>query len=51
MNSPPIIVAVKSGAAAERSYPVSEARRDGQEELPHVQGAVAAEFPAHRSGG
>ena len=43
MNSPPIIVAVKSGAAAERSYPVSEARRDGQEELPHVQGAVAAQ--------
>ena len=28
--------------AAKRSYPVSEARSGGREELPHVQGAVAA---------
>ena len=40
----------KLGAAAERSYPTSEARgsswedlpRTGQEEQPHLQGAVAA---------
>ena len=32
----------RSGAASERSYLVSEARGDGQEEQPHVQGAVAA---------
>ena len=28
--------------AAERSYPTSEVRGGGQEEQPHVQGAVAA---------
>ena len=28
--------------AAERSYPTSEVRGGGQEELPHNQGAVAA---------
>ena len=28
--------------AAQRSYPTSEARGSGREELPHVQGAVAA---------
>ena len=28
----------RSGAAAERSYPVSEVRGGGQEELPHAQG-------------
>ena len=32
----------RSGAAAGRSYPVSEVRGGGQEELPHVQEAVAA---------
>ena len=32
----------RSGAAAERSYPVSEVRGSGREELPHVQEAVAA---------
>ena len=30
------------GAAAKRSYPKSEVRGSGREELPHVQGAVAA---------
>ena len=30
-----------SAGAAERSYPTSKARVGGQEELPHVQGAVA----------
>ena len=29
--------------AAQRSYPTSEARGSGREELPHVQGAVAAQ--------
>ena len=29
--------------AAERSYPTSEVRGGGREELPHVQGAVAAQ--------
>ena len=28
----------RSGAAAERSYPVSEVRGGGREELPHVRG-------------
>ena len=28
----------RSGAAAERSYPTSEIRGSGQDELPHVQG-------------
>ena len=32
----------RSGAAAERSYPVSEVRGGSWEEQPHVQGAVAA---------
>ena len=32
----------KSGVAAERSYPASEARGGGQEEQPHIQGVVAA---------
>ena len=35
----------RSGVAAERSYPASEARGGGQEEQPHIQGAVAAEAP------
>ena len=30
-----------STGAAERSYPTSEVRGSGQEEQPHVQGAVA----------
>ena len=33
---------VRSGAVAERSYPTPEVRGSGQEELPHIQGAVAA---------
>ena len=32
----------RSGPAAGRSYPLPEARVGGQEELPHVQGVVAA---------
>ena len=32
----------RSEAVAERSYPTSEARGGGWEELPHVQGEVAA---------
>ena len=32
----------KLGAAAERSYPTSEARGSSREEQPHLQGAVAA---------
>ena len=32
----------RSGAASWRSHPTPEARGDGWEELPHVQGAVAA---------
>ena len=32
-----------SAGAAERSYPMSEARGAGQEKLPHVQGAVVAQ--------
>ena len=32
----------RSGAVAERSYPMSEARGGSREELAHVQGAVAA---------
>ena len=31
----------RSGAAAGRSYPTPEARGGGQEDQPHVQGAVA----------
>ena len=32
-----------SAGAAERSYPMAEARGGGQEELPHIQEAVAAQ--------
>ena len=32
----------RSGAAAKRSYPTSEARGGGRVDQPHVQGAVAA---------
>ena len=32
----------RSGTASRRSYPLPKARGDGQEELPHVQVAVAA---------
>ena len=32
-----------STGAAERSYPTSEVRGSGQEEQPHVQGAVAVQ--------
>ena len=32
----------RSGAAAERSYPVSKVKDSGREELPHIQGVVAA---------
>ena len=31
------------GVATKRSYPTSEVRGGGREELPHVQGAVAAQ--------
>ena len=45
----------RSGAAAERSYPASEARGSGREELPQVQGPVAGgprgATPRSRSGG
>ena len=34
--------ASESGLAAERSYPASEVRGSVWEELPHVQGGVAA---------
>ena len=34
---------LRSGAVAERSYPVSEVRGGGWEEQPQVQGAVAAQ--------
>ena len=33
---------MRSGAVAGRNYPLPEARGRGREELPHVQGAVAA---------
>ena len=33
----------RSGAAAKRSYPVSEVRGSGREDQPHIQGAVAAQ--------
>ena len=32
---------LRSGAAAERSYPTSEVRGGGREDQPHIQGAVA----------
>ena len=35
----------RSGAAAGRSNPTPEARVGGREELPQVQGAVAAKVP------
>ena len=38
----------RSGAAAERSYPVSEVRGGSWEEQPHVQGAVAAQVQGGR---
>ena len=34
---------LKPGAAARRSNPTPEARGGGQEDQPHVQGAVAAQ--------
>ena len=34
---------LRSGVAAERRYPVSKVRGSGWEELPQVQGAVAAQ--------
>ena len=37
-----VILEPKSTSAAERSYPTSEVRGGDWEELPHVQGAVAA---------
>ena len=33
----------RAGAAAERSYPISEVRGSGREEQPHIQGAVAVQ--------
>ena len=33
---------LRSGAAAGRSYPMPEARGGGQDEQPHIQGAMAA---------
>ena len=38
----PRVPGCNSAAAAERSYPTSEVRGSGHEELPDVQGAVAA---------
>ena len=32
----------RSGVAAERNYPTSEVRGSGWEEVPHIQGVVAA---------
>ena len=32
----------RSVVAAERNYPVSKVRDSGREELPHIQGVVAA---------
>ena len=37
-----VYVICDSTGADERSYPMSEARGSGQEELPHIQGVVAA---------
>ena len=37
-----MLSSLRSGAAAERSYPTPEVRGSGQEEQPHIQGAVAA---------
>ena len=34
---------LRSGAAAERRYPVNEVRGGGWEDQPHVQGAVAVQ--------
>ena len=36
-----VYVICDSTGADERSYPMSEARGSGQEELPHIQGVVA----------
>ena len=43
---------LRSGAAAERSYPASEVRGGGQEELPRVQGQwqPGGDTPRPRSG-
>ena len=38
-----VIILVMKMAVAGRSYPMSEARGGGQEEQPHIQGAVAAQ--------
>ena len=46
----------RSVVAAERNYPVSKVRDSGREELPHIQGVVAArvqeglERPSHIEG-
>ena len=37
-----VTLCLTSGLAAKRSYPESEVRGGGQEEQPHLQGAVAA---------
>ena len=37
-----VTIRLTSGVAAKRSYPESEVRGGGQEEQPHLQGAVAA---------
>ena len=39
----PRVPGCDSAGAAERSYPMAEARGGGQEELPHIQEAVAAQ--------
>ena len=36
-----VTLCLTSGVAAKRSYPESEVRGGGQEEQPHLQGAVA----------
>ena len=36
-----MLSSLRSGAAAERSYPTPEVRGSGQEEQPHIQEAVA----------
>ena len=38
-----IYPSLRSGAVAGRSYPTPEANDGGQEEQPHIQGAVAAQ--------
>ena len=46
-NSISLCPATGTHSAAERSYPTSEVRGSGREELPHVQGAMAV--PAQES--